>query len=183
MKNYYSLKNIDIQQEKHMKFTMYKKQTSDKKYRDNPFRAVNFKRDDEGNLICPNGKRFNHYKTIPVKGNKFERTEELYKCEDCSGCPFKKACTKAENNRIIKLNEELTSFHQEVIDNLESIQRALLRMNRSIQVEGAFAGIKSNRNYARIVRKGLDSVKLEITMVSIGFNLMKYHNKQKRLIC
>ena len=41
-----------------MKFTMFKKETSDKKYHENPYRAVNFKRDGTGNLICPNGKIF-----------------------------------------------------------------------------------------------------------------------------
>lgn len=42
--------------EKFMKFIMFKKETSDKKYHNNPYRAVNFKRDGFGNLICPNAK-------------------------------------------------------------------------------------------------------------------------------
>ena len=45
--------------EKFMKFTMYKKETTDEKYRNDPFRATNFKTDQDGNLICPNGKKFN----------------------------------------------------------------------------------------------------------------------------
>ena len=31
--------------EKYMKFTMYKKETTDKKYHENPYRAVNFAKD------------------------------------------------------------------------------------------------------------------------------------------
>lgn len=50
----------------------------------------------------------------------------------------------------IRLNEELTSMHQEVIDNLESIHGALLRMNRSIQAEGTFGIMKQDRRYKRI---------------------------------
>lgn len=72
-------------------------------------------------------------------------------------------------------------MHKEVVDNLESIQGALLRMNRSIQAEGTFGIIKYDRWYKRIVRRGLDSVRLEIFLVSIGHNLYKFHNKQKRL--
>ena len=34
-----------------MKFTMYKKETTDKKYHENPYRAVNFAKDADGN--CP----------------------------------------------------------------------------------------------------------------------------------
>lgn len=44
--------------EKFMKFTMFKKETTDKKYHNNPYRAVNFQRDESGNLICPNGRKF-----------------------------------------------------------------------------------------------------------------------------
>lgn len=47
---------------KYMKFPMFKKETKDKKYHENPFRAVNFKRNEDGELICPNGKRFFSYR-------------------------------------------------------------------------------------------------------------------------
>lgn len=35
------------------------------------------------------------------------------------------------------------------------------------------------REYDRIVRRGMDSVKMEVFLVSIGFNLYKYHRKQQ----
>ena len=82
--------------------------------------------------------------------------------------------------RSVSLNEELTAIHQEVLDNLESIHGALLRMNRSIQAEGSFGIMKYDRWYKRIVRKGLKSVKLELYLVAIGHNLYKYYNKQMK---
>ena len=168
---------------KFMKFTMFNKETTDKKYHEDMYRAVNFKRDENGNLICPNGKKFNYLYSRPVKGNKFGRTEELYQCEDCTGCPHKEKCHKSEKNRIIRMNEELTSFHQEVIDNLESIHGALLRMNRSIQAEGTYGVIKWNREYTRVRRRGLKSVIFEFSAICLGFNLHKYHlKKQKTLL-
>ncbi|MDY6308087.1 MAG: transposase [Oribacterium sp.] len=51
----------------------------------------------------------------------------------------------------------------------------------SIQAEGTFGIIKNDRWYKRIVRKGIESVKLEVRLVSIGHNLYKYHNKKMRL--
>ena len=168
---------------KFMKFTMFNKETTDKKYHEDIYRAVNFKRDENGNLICPNGKKFNYLYSRPVKGNKFGRTEELYQCEDCTGCPHKEKCHKSEKNRIIRMNEELTSFHQEVFDNLESIHGALLRMNRSIQAEGTYGVIKWNREYTRVRRRGLKSVIFEFSAICLGFNLHKYHlKKQKALL-
>lgn len=164
--------------EKYMKFTMFKKETEDKNYRNNPFRAVNFPINENGNPVCPNGKEFHYLYSRPVRGNKFGRTEEMYQCEDCSGCQLKEQCCKCESNRVVRINEELTKFHKEVLNNLNSVQGALLRMNRSIQAEGAFGTIKWNRAYKRARRRGLKGVILEISMISCGFNLHKYHLKQ-----
>ena len=167
--------------EKYMKFTMFKKETEDKNYRENPFRAENFPIDKEGIMRCPNGKAFIFQYRQHVKGNAYGRQEEIYRCEDCSGCPYAEKCKKTEENRTVRINQELTAMHQEVIQNLESIHGALLRMNRSIQAEGTFGVIKHNRWYKRIVRKGINSVRLEVLLISIGHNLYKYHNKKNRI--
>ena len=163
--------------EKYMKFTMYEKETKDSKYRDNPCRAVNFAIDHEGFMVCPNGKRFHFLRTAPIKGNQFERTEEYYQCEDCTGCPHRERCHKSKDNRIVRINEELTQFHKEVLANLNCVHGALLRMNRSIQAEGAFGGIKWNKGYRRLRRRGIEGVILELGLISCGFNLHKYHLK------
>ena len=167
--------------EKYMKFTMFKKETEDKRYHEDPFRPVNFTVDEKGILRCPNGKAFIFQYRKAVKGNNYARQEEVYACEDCNGCPYAEKCKRTDKNRTIRLNQELTKMHEEVIQNLESIQGALLRMNRSIQAEGTFGIIKNDRSYKRIVRRGINSVKLEIFLVSIGHNLYKYQNKKIRL--
>ena len=168
---------------KYMKFTMFKKETTDKQYRENKFRAVNFKRDAEGNLICPNGRKFQYLYDRAVKGNKYGRTEEFYQCEDCSDCPFADKCKKSEGNRTVRMNEELTEIHKEVLENLTSTHGLLLRANRSIQAEGTYGIIKWDRQYKRIRRRGLKSVIFEFTSICIGFNLYKYHlKKQKGLL-
>nr|WP_235828900.1 transposase [Anaerosacchariphilus polymeriproducens] len=89
-------------------------------------------------------------------GNQYGRQEVVYACEDCRGCPYTKQSKKTED------------------------KNRALRINRSIQAEGSFGIMKNNRWYKRIVRKGIDSVKLEIYLVSIGQNLYKYHKKQMR---
>ena len=167
--------------EKYMKFTMFEKETKNEKYRSNPYRAVNFKRDEKGNMICPNGRKFIFKCSRAVKGNRYGRNEELYECESCEGCPYKAECCKsAKGNRTVRINGELTSFHGEVISNLESIHGALLCMNRSIQSEGTFGIIKWNRSYKRFFRRGKENVILEFTLISCGYNIYKYHNKKNR---
>lgn len=169
--------------EKFMKFTMFEKETKDAKYHNNPYRVNNFRRDVAGNLVCPNNKKFIFKYNKHVYKNKYGRTEEVYECEDCSECPYRsECCKKSGGNRTVRLNRELTSFHQEVIDNLESIHGVLLCMNRSIQSEGTFGVIKWDRSYKRIFRRSEKSVILEFTLISCGFNLYKYHNKKQRLL-
>lgn len=160
--------------EKYMKFTMYEKESKDRKYRDNPYRAVNFDVNEEGRMVCPNGKQFFYLRSAPVKGNRYGRTEEFYQCEDCEGCSHRDKCHKSRTNRIIRMNAELTAIHEEVLQNLNCIHGALLRMNRSIQSEGTFGGIKANRGYERFRRKGIKQAVLEISLISCGFNLHKY---------
>ena len=78
------------------------------------------------------------------------------------------------------MNQELFSIHQEVLENLECIHGALLRMNRSIQSEGTFGILKWDKSYKRLFRRGYENVILELTLISCGFNLYKYHNKKQR---
>lgn len=167
--------------EKYMKFTMFKKETTDKKYQDDPYRAVNFKRDENGYLICPAGRKFRFRYNRHVRYNKYGRTEEIYECESCEGCSYKKECSpRSSKNRTIRMNHELTAIHREVIANLESVHGALLRMNRSIQAEGTFGILKWDKSYKRLFRRGEKNVMLELTLISCGFNLYKYHNKKQR---
>lgn len=80
---------------------------------------------------------------------------------------------------LSRLNEELTSVHQEVLNNLNSTKGALLRMNRSIQTEGAFGTIEWNRAYTRAKRRGLKGHKFRDFNDLLWFNLHKYHLKSK----
>ena len=169
--------------EKYMKFPMFKKETKDQKYHEDPFRAVNFRIDEQGVMRCPNDKAFHFLYRKNVRGNQYGRKEELYECEDCSGCPYAEKCKKTDKNRTVRINQELTSMHQEVIENLESIHGALLRMNRSIQAEGTFGIMKNDRWYKRIVRRGIHSVKLEVLLMAIGHNLYKYQKKDEKQNC
>ena len=166
--------------ELYMKFPSWKKETHDEKFHNDPFRSVNFKIDEEGNPVCPNGKKFIKLGEVPVKGNKEGRKEERYQCEDCEGCPFRSQCHKSERNRIINLNKGLTEYHKEVIENLASERGIELRVKRSIMAEGTFGIIKQDYNFRRLTRVSLKKVNMEFHLIMIGFNLMKYHNLLQR---
>lgn len=159
-----------------LKYQTWEKETHDKKFRDDIFRSVNFKRDEEGNIICPNNKKFIKIKNKYIKGNVDKRFTEVYQCEDCKGCPYRNKCCNGKNNRVININEELTMYHKEVRENLASERGIQLRINRSIQAEGTFGVIKQDYNFRRLTRVSLNKVNLEFYLIIIGFNLKKYHN-------
>ena len=164
----------------YMKFPMYEKETKNQKYASDPFRAVNFQTNEQGELICPSGRRMLFAYRRPVKGNHYGRQEEVYVCENCSDCPYASQCKKTDQNRTIRLNQELTDIHREVLQNLNSIHGALLRRNRSIQAEGTFGILKQDRDYRRTRRRSLDFVRTELFLVSIGHNLYKYYNNLQK---
>lgn len=164
-----------------MKFPTWKRETHDKKFHNDIFRSINFKKDEQGNLVCPNGKKFIKLDEKEIPNNKDKRTVERYQCENCEGCPLREKCHKSKNNRIINVNKALTSYHEKVIENLASPRGIELRRKRSAQSEGAFGIIKQDYNFRRITRVSLNKVNLEFYLVIIGFNLAKYHNRKHRL--
>ncbi len=57
---------------------------------------------ENGSLVCPNGKEFHFLHSSPINGNNFGRTEEYYQCEDCSECPHKKTVASVKEIVLTK---------------------------------------------------------------------------------
>lgn len=53
----------------------------------------------------------------------------------------------------------------------------LLRINRSIQFEGAFGILKNDYNFNRFLTRGKSSVKTEFILPCFGYNANKLHAK------
>ena len=56
----------------------------------------------------------------------------------------------------------------------------MVRVQRSIQVEGVFGIIKEDMKFRRFTRTMFSGIKLEINLIAIGFNLKKFYNKKYR---
>ena len=107
----------------------------------------------------------------------YESEVTVYECEDCTGCPYKKKCTKAKGNKRLYVSKSFLEKRQESYENILSEKGILYRMNRSIQVEGAFGVLKNDYEFQRFLLRGKTKVKLEILLLSIGYNLNKLHAK------
>ena len=107
----------------------------------------------------------------------YESEVTVYECEDCGRCPYKEKCTKAKGNKRLYISKSFLEKRQESYENILSETGIKYRMNRSIQVEGAFGVLKNNYEFQRFLLRGKTKVKLEILLLCLGYNINKLHEK------
>lgn len=107
----------------------------------------------------------------------------IYECENCTGCPCKDKCTKAVGNRRMQVSKTFIKKREISYQNIKTEKGIKLRMNRSIQVEGAFGVLKNDYGFNRFLTRGKIGVKTEFILLCFGYNINKLHSKiqNKRL--
>jgi len=154
----------------------------DPKFKKRIYNKENFRIDKYGNYRCPNNKKFIKQYDYSSKYIEYPHTKTKYECLYCSKCRKKKYCTTASGNRTISILNGYKEMKETVSQNLDSELGIELRVQRSIQVEGAFGIIKEDMKFRRFTRTMFSGIKLELNLIAIGYNLKKFHNKQYRSI-
>jgi len=133
---------------------------------------------EKDEYTCQNGKKLRAMHTGKRQSKSgFESEVTYYECEDCAGCPFKKNCTRAKGNRKMQLSKAFLRLREESRVRISSEMGVLLRMNRSIQAEGAFGVVKQNYRFRQFLLRGSKKVKMEILLIAMGYNVNKLHSK------
>lgn len=101
----------------------------------------------------------------------------IYECGDCSSYQMKKLCTKARGNRCMEVSKVFLSLRKESYKSITSPKAILLRMNRSIQVEGAFGVLKQDYGFGRFFMRGKSNIFTEMLLLAMAYNVNKFHNK------
>ncbi len=109
--------------------------------------------------------------------NGHESEVTVYECADCNGCPYKDKCTKSRGNKRLYVSKNFIRQRQISYENIMSETGTKYRMNRSIQVEGAFGVLKNDYDFQRFLLRGKTKVKLEILLLCFGYNINKLHAK------
>lgn len=107
----------------------------------------------------------------------FESEITYYECESCQECPHKKTCTKAKGNRKLQVSKRFIEQRSASLERITSDTGVLLRINRSIQVEGAFGVLKQDYSFRQFLLRGKRKVQTEILLVAMAYNINKLHNK------
>ena len=135
-------------------------------YRLNPDETITCLNGNTGNVITLNDRHPKHANSV------------FYKVIGCKRCEFSTYCKrwqkqKNENYKIFEVVVPLRRFIQQAEDNLLSVQGICMRVNRSIQSEGAFGSLKQNMRYVRFRRTSITKVTAEYMLTFLGFNIRK----------
>lgn len=108
----------------------------------------------------------------------------VYSCTQCDGCLHKERCIKGASK--IPLEQRSKNLHvaktfqrqrMEMAARIKTDEGILLRVNRSIQVEGAFGVLKQDMEFRRFLLRGKVKVQTEFLLLAMAFNMNKLHNK------
>ena len=139
--------------------------------------------EEEDYYICAAGKKlFNKGTRTKTSKSNFKSVVHIYESESCLGCEHKSKCTKAKGNKQLYVSKNFVRLRKDSIANISTKEGIILRVNRSIQVEGAFGVIKQDYGFRRFLMRGNKKVKIELLLMAFGYNVNKLHNKtmQKR---
>ena len=158
-----------------------------RKYKNDIGKMENMEYDSESDsYTCKNNKKLtaDHIRHSKTKtGYISEKT--IYKCEDCTGCSYKKDCIKGNNcktpveerTKTLQVAKTFLKHRKEDLERILSQEGILYGTNRSIQAEGSFGDIKEDMQFRRYLSKGTINVLAESTLLAMARNLNKLHNK------
>ncbi|MFT8352403.1 transposase, partial [Clostridium saccharoperbutylacetonicum] len=135
---------------------------------------------------CQNDKQLRKESTKTKKSKTgYESKKTIYTCEDCSNCGYKSSCIKGNNSKTpleqrTKRLETSKKFNRQRKEDLERIiseEGCILRINRSIQVEGSFAQVKQDMGFRRFMCRGQNNVLAESILLAMALNINKLHSK------
>lgn len=173
-------------QESYIKPQNYEQTKKNKnKKKKHPYAKYNFEYNEETDTFtCPGGE------TLTLRGEKksksgtgYESKKGVYYTEKCHQCPHRDQCTKSKDGiRKLEHSKLFRKYSRQSLDNITSEKGITLRINRSIQVEGAFGVLKEDYGFRRFLTRGKKNVKTEMLFHCFAYNFKKYYNKiiQKR---
>jgi transposase len=150
-------------------------------YRKNRYLRENMPYDPAADAYtCPAERQLVREGTLKRKSQSgYEAELCVYACESCEGCSQKALCTKAKGSRRMEYSKAFAHFRERTLRDIQSPRGILLRMNRSIQVEGAFGVLKEDFGFRRFLLRGKANVFTEALLMAFSYNIRKLHAKMR----
>ena len=158
-----------------------------RKYKKDISRKENMPYDPEGDFYtCMNGCKLENCGTKKRRtASGYIREETIYRCDDCLGCPHKSECIKGKNWKIpeeerfktLSVSRKFERQRKECLERIISDEGVRLRVNRSIQAEGAFALWKEDQKFRQFLCRGQSNVYAESVLMAIAQNIGNLHRR------
>lgn len=135
-----------------------------------------FRLKDDETIVCLNG---HEGKKVNIDYRHPKRQEAVFfKVVGWKECPFSSYCKRYQKNKdedykIFEVVINHIKLKEEAENNLLSIKGIEMRVNRSIQAEGAIGVVKQDMNYTRSRRTTIEKVDSEYMLTFLGYNLRK----------
>jgi len=108
----------------------------------------------------------------------------VYTCTSCGDCGHKERCIKgvsklplAEPVKNLHVSKTFLRQREEMERRINTKEGIVLRVNRSIQVEGAFGVLKQDMGFRQFLMRGGVKVQTELLLLSLAFDINKLHKK------
>lgn len=158
-----------------------------RKYKKDIGRIENMEYDEKSDsYTCKNKKTLSFTQVRRSKSQtEYVSEKNIYQCKECANCPYKKECIKGKNckipleerNKVLSVAKTFLKYRKEDLERILSEEGILLRMNRSIQAEGAFGELKQDMQFRRYLSRGTSNVLAESVLLAMAKNVNKLHNK------
>lgn len=155
-----------------------------KKFRSQIGRIENMTYDTEEDcFICAENRKLYCRKVSTEMKDGIPVTRAWYRCESCQNCPQRERCCRKQDinaSKEVIWKETFWEKRRNSLENITSERGIHLRMNRSIQVEGAFGLLKNDFGFRRFLTTGKRNIRIELLFLALGFNLKKRWMKQQK---
>lgn len=151
-------------------------------FRKKTYNAENWEYDRERKQhTCPAGNPVPLKKTVVKKNESgFERTVDVYQCDNCEGCPYRNLCTKSEYGRMVQGNENWLSQKEKVKQILHAEKYHELLKRRPVECETIFGQTKGKLGFRRFKLRGNEKVSVEWGLLMIGQNVKELRRQAKQ---
>jgi transposase len=127
---------------------------------------------DDDHYICPEGK------TLHLIQRNYKRRSQfynVYKCNDCNGCPIRAKCTKSKTGRVFKINvkHQWIKNYREALEQKEAIEKI---NQRKTVVEHPFGTIKLMMGKLCFLLRNKHKIQIEVDLYATAYNLKRLIN-------
>lgn len=159
-----------------VKYNYFHKEQKQTKSKEHNIKSVSYlhysKEKDE--YTCPIGQQMTKVgETNQSTENGYRQKKSIYEAKNCSSCPLRGSCHKAQGNRRIQVNHELNRLKLKAKNNLLSEEGIKHRKQRPADVEAVFGNLKQNKGFTRYSLRGLEKVEIETGLMALAHNLAK----------